>query len=325
MHLKTLQAMFAKDREIVPDMDEEAARWALRIDTGEIDPDTDTALQAWLAADPMRRGALVRAEAVLSYFDRGRALAGVIPRPQAKPIWIRRRLVLAAASFAVMAVCGWIMISSPRHYGTSIGEIRSVPLRDGSSVMINTQSAIQVDLEAQLRQVTLSAGEAWFKVAHDTKRPFVVSAGRVRVRAVGTAFSVRKRDDGADVSVTEGIVETWVVGDEARAVRVAAGSKAFVPEYEPPKLVTGSAEIERSLAWRDGQIALQGETLADAAAQFNRYNREKIVIADSGLAEEKLIGQFRATDPLAFTDAVSTMLGVSVSRQGDTLLLSRQK
>jgi transmembrane sensor len=213
----------------------------------------------------------------------------------------------------------------PRHYGTVIGEIRNVPLQDGSSVVINTQSAIQVSIESDMREVTLTTGEAWFKVAHDTKRPCVVSAGRVRVRAVGTAFSVRRRDDGADVLVTEGVIETWVVGDEARAVRVSAGAKAFVPEYEPPKVASDSIDVERSLAWRNGQIALEGETLAEAAAQFNRYNQQKIVITDSELAGEKLVGQFRATEPSAFTDAVSTTLGVKVTKQGDTFLLSRQK
>jgi transmembrane sensor len=223
-----------------------------------------------------------------------------------------------------VVVCVWVAIALPLNYGTSIGEVRRVPLHDGSAVTINTQSAIHVSLEPDLRKVTLTAGEAWFKVAHDAKRPFIVAVGRVRVRAVGTAFSVRKHDDGADVLVTEGVVETWVVGDEARAVRVQAGSRAFVPEYEPPKLSGNAEELERSLAWRDGQIALEGETLAEAAAQFNRYNKLKIIIADSGLAEEKLVGQFQATQPLAFAEAVSTTTKATITQDGDTILLSRQ-
>jgi transmembrane sensor len=269
---------------------------------------------------------LLRAEAALSYVDRGRALAGVMPKPSPDPLWIRRRrLLLAAASIATLLIGGWITLATPRHYGTSLGEIKNVPLPDGSAVVINTQSAIQVHLEERFRGVTLTEGEAWFKVAHDSKRPFVVSAGRVRVRALGTAFSVRKRDDGADVLVTEGVVETWVVGDEARAERVAAGSKAFVPEYEPPKIAVAPKDMNRSLAWRDGQIALEGETLAQAVVEFNRYNREKLVITDASLADEKLVGQFRATEPAAFADAVSIALEVKVTKQGDTFLLSRQK
>lgn len=180
-------------------------------------------------------------------------------------------------------------------------------------------------MHEDVREVTLTRGEAWFKVAHDKTRPFIVSAGRIRVRAVGTAFSVRRHDDGADVQVTEGVVETWTTGEEDRKVRVAAGSKAFVAEYEPPKTIQAPADIERSLAWRDGQIALEGETLDQAVAQFNRYNAKKLVISDADLAQEKLVGQFRATQPDTFADAVVTTLGATVKLNGDTIELSRKR
>lgn len=180
-------------------------------------------------------------------------------------------------------------------------------------------------MRPDLREVTLTRGEAWFKVAHDKARPFIVSAGRIRVRAVGTAFSVRRHDDGADVQVTEGVVETWTAGEEDRKVQVAAGSKAFVAEYEPPKTSEASADIERSLAWRAGQIVLEGETLDQAVAQFNRYNAKKLVISDSDLAAEKLVGQFRATEPDTFADAVVTTLGATIKENGDTIELSRKR
>jgi len=190
-------------------------------------------------------------------------------------------------------------------------------------VALNTQSAVEVSMHQNAREVTLTRGEAWFKVAHDKTRPFIVSAGRIRVRAVGTAFSVRRHDDGADVEVTEGVVETWTVGEEERRIQVAAGSKAYVAAYEPPKIVQASADIERSLAWREGQIVLEGETLDEAVAQFNRYNARKLVIADPGLAAEKLVGQFSATDPQTFAGAVATTLGAKVEAEGDTIRLYR--
>ena len=173
------------------------------------------------------------------------------------------------------------------------------------------------------REVALTRGEAWFKVAHDKTRPFIVSAGRIRVRAVGTAFSVRRHDDGADVQVTGGVVETWTVGEEERRIQVAAGSKAYVAAYEPPKIVQASADVERSLAWREGQIVLEGETLDEAVAQFNRYNARKLVISDPNLAAEKLVGQFRATEPQIFAEAVATTLGATVAQDGDIIRLSR--
>jgi transmembrane sensor len=84
------------------------------------------------------------------------------------------------------------------------------------------------------------------------------------------------------------------------------------------------ADVMRSLAWRDGQIALEGETLDEAAAQFNRYNARKIVIADPDLAKETLVGQFRVTEPMTFAMAVATTLGATVVEDGDTIRLSRR-
>lgn len=302
---------------------DQAAEWATQIDLRQIDPDTHEPLRSWLDGDPRRRGALLRAEAALSFIDRSRALAGVVPKPRPRPIWVRRKWLFASAALAASFIGLSLWVTAPHSYETTIGEIRQVPLSDGSLVAINTQSAVEVDMKPSLREVMLTRGEAWFKVAHDERRPFVVSAGRIRIRAVGTAFSVRRHDDGADVQVTEGVVETWTTGEEDRKVRVAAGSKAFVAEYEPPKTTEAPAEIERSLAWRDGQIALEGETLDQAVAQFNRYNLKKLVIADADLAQEKLVGQFRATEPNTFAEAIVTTLGATIKQSGDTIQLSR--
>jgi transmembrane sensor len=310
-------------QETAREVADQAAEWATRIDAGTIDPDTNETLRHWLEENPRHRGALLRAEAALSFIDRGRALAGVVTKPNPRPIWIRRKLLFAGLSLAA-GICGVaILITAPHRYDTRIGEIRQVPLSDGSLVAINTQSAVEVAMHPDIREVTLTRGEAWFKVAHDKNRPFIVSAGRIRVRAVGTAFSVHRHDDGADVQVTEGVVEMWTIGEENRRVQVSAGSRSTVSEYEPPKILQASSDIERSLAWREGRIVLEGETLDEAVAQFNRYNTRKLTISDSQLAEEKLVGQFRATDPVTFADAVATTLGATIVEEGDTIRLSR--
>jgi transmembrane sensor len=320
---KVTKESSVSDRETAREVADQAAEWATRIDSGSIAPDTDEGLRRWLDEDPRRRGALLRAEAALSFMDRGRALAGVVPKPEPRPIWIRRKLMYAGAALAAGVVGVAVLMIAPHRFGTGLGEVRQVPLSDGSLVAINTQSTVEVTMRPDRREVALTRGEAWFRVAHDTKRPFIVTAGRIRVRAIGTAFSVRRHDDGVDVQVTEGVVETWTVGEEDRRVRVAAGSRAHVVEYEPPKPIPAAADIERSLAWRAGQIVLEGETLDEAAAQFNRYNARKLVISDPALAEEKLVGQFRATEPMTFAGAVATTLGAMVVEEGDTIRLSR--
>jgi transmembrane sensor len=310
-------------QETGQDIAEQAAKWATQIEVGSIDPATHEPLRKWLEGNPRRRGALLRAEAALSFLDRGRALSGIVPKPQARPIWIRRKFLFAGAALAASILGAAVWVAAPHRYGTSVGEIKQLPLSDGSVIAINTQSAVEVAMSSKVRQVTLTSGEAWFKVAHDKARPFVVSAGRIRVRAVGTAFSVRRRDEGADVQVTEGVVEMWTIGEENRRVQMSAGSRSTVSEYEPPKILKASSDIERSLAWREGRIVLEGETLDEAVAQFNRYNTRKLTISDSQLAEEKLVGQFRATDPVTFADAVATTLGATIVEEGDTIRLSR--
>jgi transmembrane sensor len=310
-------------RETAREISDQAAEWATRIDGGSIDRDTDARLRRWLDGDPRRRGALLRAEAALSFVDRGRALSGVIPKPAPRPIWIRRKVMFAGAALAVGIAGVAILLSGTHRYGTGLGEIRQVPLSDGSMIVINTQSAVEVAMHPNAREISLTRGEAWFQVAHDKRRPFIVSAGRIRVRAVGTAFSVRRHDEGADVQVTEGVVETWTVGEEERRATVSVGSKAYVAEYETPKPISASADIERSLAWREGRIVLEGETLDEAVAQFNRFNARKLVISDPGLAAEKLVGQFRATEPRTFAVAVATTLGATVEEETDTIRLSR--
>jgi transmembrane sensor len=309
--------------ETARDVADQAVLWATRIDAGSVDPDSNADLQRWLEEDPRRRGGLLRAQATLSFLDRGRALAGVVPRPKPRLILVRRKLMFVGTALAASLIGVAILMVRPDRYDTRLGEIRQVPLSDGSLVEINTQSTVEVTMHPNVREVTLARGEAWFRVAHDKKRPFIVSAGRIRVRAVGTAFSVRRRDDGADVAVTDGVVATWTVGDEDHPVQVAAGSKAYVADYEPPKVVEASSEVERSLAWREGEIALEGETLGEAVAQFNRYNARKLVISDPTLADEKLVGQFRATEPEAFAGAVASTLGATVEEERDAIRLSR--
>jgi transmembrane sensor len=308
-------------------IDEQAARWAARLDRAALSVDETARLEAWLAQEPRARGALLKAEATLSLLDRARALNVVIPVPECEPVFERRRFLIAAGAFGAFAVGiggAAIWLRGPRRYSTETGEVRRVPLADGSVVAINTESAIVVEIKPDLRQIRLTRGEAWFQVAKDASRPFVVEAGRARVRAVGTAFSVRRREGGADVLVTEGTVEIWSIGEEGQGVLVSAGAKAFIADYEPPKPIAASMNtIDRTLAWRDGQIALEGETLADAVSEFNRYNAKKLVIEDADLAQERLVGQFRTTEPDEFARAVESAMGAVTSTDGSTIRIGR--
>lgn len=318
--------------------DEEAARWAVRLDGEPLSDAEQAGLDAWLAADARRRGSLLRAEAALAYLDRGRALAeppeapdrgqdSAEPPEAYRPAFGRRGVLAGGALAAALAVgiLGFALTRSPTtEIATAIGEVRRVPLTDGSVASVNTNSKVAVAMEGERRQVKLEDGEVWFQVAPDKARPFVVEAGGVRVQAVGTAFSVRRRSGGADVLVTEGVVEAWVVGRESKRVRIAAGAKSFVADAEPAiKVVQASGDVERALAWRNGEIALNGESLDYAVSELNRYNKRKLVIEDRELGREPLVGYFRTDQPENFGRAVADMLGAHVEVEGDTIRLSR--
>ncbi len=255
--------------------DEEAARWAIRLDGAPLDDAEQGALDAWLAADERRRGSLLRAEAALAYLDRGRALAEApdpghapaepIEPPEAdaayRPAFGRRGFLVggALAGLAALGFLGFTLTRSPTlEIETAVGEVRRVPLTDGSVASVNTNSKVAVAMQGERRRVNLEDGEVWFQVAHDKARPFVVEAGEVRVQAVGTAFSVRRRQGGADVLVTEGAVEAWIVGRESRRARIAAGARSFVADTAPAiKVEQASGDVERALAWRDRRARAQ--------------------------------------------------------------------
>ncbi|WP_297510318.1 FecR family protein [uncultured Caulobacter sp.] len=312
------------ERESAADIEAAAARWVVRVDRDGQDADLRAELEAWLSGDRRRVGAYARAEAAWSHLDRASVLAvdGEAARRRTPPL--RRRGLLAgfgalAAGVAAAVVAPGLLA---RRYGTALGEIRRVPMADGSVAAINTDSEVEIALRPRMRAVKLERGEAWFAVAKDPGRPFVVESGPVRVRAVGTAFSVRKREGGSDVLVTEGVVEVWTQDGGAPPRRVSAGERVFaandVGVLAPP---SADADLARQLAWREGQIVLDGQTLAEAAAEFNRYNDRKIRIADPRLADQRFVGWFRTNDPEGFAEAAATTFNGKVSQTGGAIVL----
>jgi transmembrane sensor len=309
-------------RQSASEIEAEAARWVMRLDREGRTCDVADDLQNWLAGDTRRQGALLQAEAAWVMLDRGQLLSAEPGRRAANDsLRVPRRALFVGAGAAIAAGVGAaFLLNLPEQYGTAVGEVRRIPLADGSTAAINTGSTINVDLGRDARRVRLEKGEAWFQVARDPSRPFRVEAGPVRVEAVGTAFSVRRRKGGADVRVTEGVVRVWVEGAEGHVVRLSAGAKAFVADNAAVTERTGApSEIDRELAWRSGKIDLAGETLEQAVAEFNRYNARKLVVTDPDLAAERLYGVFRTDDPEGFAGAAAASLDASVSADADEI------
>ncbi|MFC3715071.1 FecR family protein [Luteimonas soli] len=216
-------------------------------------------------------------------------------------------LAAAVAIVAVSLALGWRIHSptvQPVAYGTAVGALETAPLADGSEAILSSDSRIVVALSRRERRIELQRGEAFFHAAKDPKRPFVVAAGGHQAVAVGTRFAVRRDADGMRVVVTEGLVrlESAPGADGSRqpTTLLPAGSVA-VASAHGVMVQSGTVEQARqALSWRDGFLAFHDTSLAAAAAEFNRYNTRKIVIADPSVGALRIGGSFRWSNAEAF-------------------------
>lgn len=307
-------------RQTATEIDEAAAGWAASLDRG-LTRDEAADLDAWLRADPRHLGAFGRMQALSLHTERASAL-GLGYRADRfrarRAPWLSRRQLFGASAMAAAGVAavgsGLWFTNANGHLTTRRGEVRVVPLSDGSVITLNTDSAVAVRYSGNLRAISLTRGEALFDVAKDPSRPFVVSAGDVKVRAVGTSFTVRRLEDmPVRVLVQEGVVEVARRSAQtAKPIRLAANMRAVADAAGPRIDPVSPTDVGRELAWRQGRIAFEGQPLAEAAAEFSRYSDTRIVIEDPRLAREEISGMFQANDPVGFGRAVAEALGTRV-------------
>ncbi len=321
-------------RETAQSIDEAAAVWTARLDRGLTESER-TELEDWLRTDARRMGALARAKAIWLHADRARSLGPVASEaPPPEPIWQRidRRTVMigggALAASLVAAVSIPAYLHRPKRLETAMGEIRRVPLGDGSVVTLDTHSVVEASFSERKRAIHLVSGVAYFEVAHDPARPFVVEARDLSVRAVGTAFSVRNIE-GSPVSVvvSEGKVAIARLSTpDTHEVQLAANMQAVMPELAslaPAGIAQTLSpdDLGRALSWRDGMLAFEGDTLANAAHRFRRYGGPRIEIEGAALARQPISGLFAASDPRGFARAIAISLDATVKNDGDTVRL----
>jgi transmembrane sensor len=241
---------------------------------------------------------------------------------------------------AYVALLPFVLVTpnlSGGEYVTGIGEHRTIPLADGSRIVMNTQSRLQVRLGAHGRDIELSEGEALFFVARDPTRPFRVHARHTIVEALGTRFSIYLGNSGTQIAVTQGRVKVfespnptptilnpdglmWTDAalfelQPSEGLVVSAGQAARVykdsfTDFEVETRWVALGELERHLAWVNGNLFFKGETLGEAVEEFNRYNWRKLKVADPSLAPLRLGGDFETTDVDGFVQALNRLYGI---------------
>lgn len=313
------------------EIDQTASRWVVREDAGPLSATEQAELDAWLAEDARHLGAYARAQAVWFDADRVAALAqdAASAHTSARPSGLPWRAVAAAALAASLLVAAGALVLFRPAAGSGvvemaeIGEIRRIVLEDGSMLVLNTGSAVSVDFTADRRSIALGHGEAAFQVRPDAERPFVVTADGISVQAIGTHFSVRRREDGLSVTVAEGVVEVDSGNTGAGPRRAEAGTYIRIAEAGAIDARTLDAtEIARRLSWQEGQLIFNGQTLAEAVEEMNRYSTIQIDLSGSGLSDEHFVGAFRAGDTRTFAETVATAFDARVIEENGVLRIS---
>ena len=260
-----------------------------------------------------------------------------IPATPVRRRWFVPLVAAAAVAIVAVAVGTWFALQRTgwQEYTTDFGGFEKIILDDGSVVHLNTNSVMRVRITSEYRQVVLDRGEALFKVAHEATRPFDVQAAGTTVRAVGTEFSVRVREahesgggqKDIEVLVKEGRVAidppAPIKGPERATAlppsvsTLSAGETVTISAKRLHVEKVAEADVSRKLSWTEGRLWFERQRLADVVAEFNRYNRRQMEIADPAIADLRIGGGFEATDPESFIAALERTLGVKAFPEPD--------
>lgn len=300
----------------------EASEWFARLNKLDVPLAEMQAWKLWLDA-PGNKAAYDevdafwrKSEALKDDPDIKAAIASALgratpPAPAARPR--RRGLAAALAVGVVAAVAGGYALWAPKVYSTGVGEQRTLQLADGSTVVLDTDSQIAVRLTAARRDIRLGRGQALFDVAHDGRRPFVVTAGATSVTALGTRFDVRREAGGATVTLVRGAVEVRQ-GSAAEAPKVWRLTPGQRVATQAPAPQPGPVNVDTATSWASGRLVFQAVPLRTAVAEFNRYERQKIEVADGPVGDELISGVFAVGDSDTFVGSVADLHDLTVVR-----------
>ena len=337
---------------------EQAAEWFAQLQDPQVSLELTLEWQRWMSKDSRNAHAFARIE------EAWNTLGEVSPVPVTpvvesdpydgttplsdfrRPSFVRRhRVPLAIAASVVLGMLLALVSANrdllsgragPEILRTAIGENRSVRLQDGSRVTLGGGTEIHIMLRKDSRHISLMKGEAFFKVAKDAARPFIVSAGDAAVTAVGTEFNVRRGDDRITVAVLEG----RVVVERSSGLIPTALLREFKPELVPVQVDAGQQTrvddggIERATeladalaatAWRAGRLAYQREPLHYVLADVNRYAVKPIVAEDETVGSLKITGTVASDNVEEWIASLESVFGLEAVEESDRIVLRRHR
>lgn len=332
--------------QVTPEIAAEASVWIARLHGPDRSPEMERECRAWQAASAAHRLAFERCTDVwesvpgVSVVD---AFANATAAKRQDDGAARGKKILATIFVLVVGAAG---LSVPLwhegdEYITKIGEQHVAVLEDGSRMSLNTNTKVLVKIDSLRRSVSVLGGEAYFEVAKDPQRPFVVMAAGSEVEAVGTSFSVRlgTRAGGEGKALEVALLEGQVTvrpaasaaspglspseavlmqaGDRVRLIPAKGqGSTKIAPQVDRPR-------VEQLIAWRNNEALFEDVSLPEAVEEMNRYSRIPIVLrGESALAQLRISGLYKTGDNVGFANSVANLYGLVVQKQSGRLELS---
>lgn len=293
---------------------QQAAQWYARLRSSDASAQDRRDWQAWLEQRREHRDAWAYAESIARRFDPLRAPdarhPAVATLQGARALSRTRRRVLGGlGGLGLMtggALLGWgawpgqssgfqTLLAQQR---TGTGEVRAITLADGTQVWLNTASALDAEMQPQLRRVQLRAGEILVQTAHDASRPFVVDTSHGRLRALGTRFTVRLDGERTFIAVYQGAVEVRTGGGVRHVIEAGSQTSFNYDTIAFPQAADAARE-----AWSRGVLLAENITLQEVVAELNRYHRGHIGVAPA-VANLRVLGGY----PLHDADQTLNML-----------------
>jgi transmembrane sensor len=327
------------ERDIVPmqttrtrEVKARAAAWLERRDSGNWTEKDQTDFDAWLSEATANLLAYRRVEDVWGRTERLVVLRS--PEIAHTPFISRGRIVptlvktaIGVLALTILGVAAALFLTAPQTqtYTTAVGGHDTLTLPDGSRIELNTDTAIRVADTTNLRKIWLDKGEVYFQVVHNAARPFVVVAGDRRVTDIGTKFMMRRESDRLQVAVVDGRVRFDAGGNipQSSPAVLSAGEAVTMTESSLKLTRSPPHALESELGWLRGVFVFRHTTLADAAAEYNRYNAEKILVSDPAVARLTISGTLPTNNVKAFTDVARNFFSLNVVRRGDEVVISR--
>ena len=309
-------------------VDEVAATWIAREDGQHWSDEDARVLNIWLDQDTRHRVAYLRLQAAWARADRLYEAQGGAPvrtesPARREPLWWR--MPMAASAAFILALGGtslaYWMTSVRGLHETAVGAVESLKLADGSRISLNTGTRIRERLNARERRIELQEGEAFFEVAKDRSRPFVVVAGDHQIVALGTAFSVRQdASKRLRVRVREGVIRVLGRGGKSVEQDLSAGMVLDATSNRAEVQSPGITAVEAALEWRHGYLVFESRPLGQVAQEFNRYTTTKITVTTAA-ASKPISGVFRTNNGVGFLRLVDGYPDLSATANGDNVLI----